>query len=146
MANFYYQPWMHVDAGIPGSCVTYPEGLHSFQCFQSRKEANAWLREHGFNLKAFTVKKFVDDGTEGMTLIDRYGNTLEVSDAIHERLDDIEDSCANEYYHLPDPPATFSRVWKEYTENALTSFDPKCDELAEYLDRLDKYDFIDWLC
>lgn len=76
----YYQPFIYVDGPGSHSYISFPDKFYSFQAFASRKEANAWMRNHGYEMGTFTVKKYTGGDIEGVTIINSKGEIIKASE------------------------------------------------------------------
>lgn len=115
----YYQPIEHFDDGTNFEYGTIPDELHSFQAFATTDDCEAWLVNNGYDHRDFAIIEYEDDDIEGVTIIDEFGDIVEVNEDEDETENRYfsEDLCA--VLEGKMPTNKFRRLWGEISYDAM---------------------------
>lgn len=86
----YYQPFPHIDEFGAIDFGNMPSELHSFQAFATKDDCENWLENNGYDHTKYSIIEMHDDDIEGVTILDEYGNIIEVNEDNDELTKDDE--------------------------------------------------------
>lgn len=110
----YYQPCRYSDDGTNIEYGNIPEELYSFQAFETEEDCKNWLENNGYNPSEYAIIAYHDDDIEGVTLINEYGDVIEINDDNQNTDKAIFQFNSSKYY---ESATTLSRRTCEYLAN-----------------------------
>lgn len=115
----YYQPVLCFDDGTSIDYGNIPAELKSFQAFATEDDCEEWLVWNSYDPSEFTYIKYEDDDIEGVTIIDEFGDIVEVNEDEDETENRYfsEDLCA--VLEGKMPTNKFRRLWGEISYDAM---------------------------
>lgn len=97
----YYQPFFRIDDFGTIKFGNMPSELHSFQAFATREDCEDWLENNGYDYAEYSIVEMHDDDIEGVTIIDEYGDIVEVNeDNDKPTIEDYEDTPTSDLFAI----------------------------------------------
>ncbi len=76
----FYQPYAYTDDGTNIEYGSMPDELMSFQAFASIEDCEEWLDNNGYDHTDFAIIEYHDEEIEDVTIIDAYGDIVEINE------------------------------------------------------------------
>lgn len=120
--KIYYQPCRYI---ADDNMIVYgniPNELCSFQAFATREDCEEWLENNGYDACDYAIIAYENDDIEDVTIIDAYGDVVEVNEDEEDETEDhyfSEDLCAVLEGRISS--AEFRRFWGSISYDAMNN-------------------------
>lgn len=97
----YYQPFFYIDEFGAIDFGNMPSELHSFQAFATVEDCENWLENNGYDHKEYSIVEMHDDDIEDVTIIDEYGDIVEINEDNDEpTIEDYKDTPTSDLFAI----------------------------------------------